>query len=96
MWQRFERDAAFTIDGKGGMTLSVLDSLPNRCLRISEEDLARVTRHWQPVLESMVEPHGSAQVMVTPYTGDDWRAYGPVLSLSFGSPSETSVGLLWD
>lgn len=96
MWERFERNERITIDGQGGMTVSGSDSWPDRCLRIPRQDLARLRRHWQPFVEQPVRPHTTLQVMADPYTGDDWRASGPLLSFSFGSLSERSVGLLWD
>jgi hypothetical protein len=34
--------------------------------------------------------------MVNPYTGDDWRADGPVLWLSISSLSEKHLQLMWD
>lgn len=85
-----------TIDGKGGMTVSALDSWPERCLKVSQEDLAEVSRYWRPFLEKTVRSRTTVQVMADPYTGDDWRAYGPLLSLSFGSTSEKVIELLWD
>ena len=78
------------------MTVSALNFWPERCVAISQEDLAEVSRYWQPFLEKVVRSHTTVQVMVNPYTGDDWRAYGPLLSLSFGSTSEKNVGILWD
>lgn len=33
--------------------------------------------------------------MVHPHTGEDWRAHGPLLELSFGSASEKNVGIVW-
>lgn len=96
IWERFERNETIIIDGKGGMTVSAMDFWPNRCLRISQEDLTQVTQHWQPLLESLVRSHTTVQVMANPYTGDEWRPNGPLLWLSFGSPEQTSIELLWD
>lgn len=45
----------------------------------------------------MVTSHAGVTLMANPYTGeDDWLPDGPLLSLSFGSPSGRSFGLLWD
>ena len=96
MWERFERGEVIRIDAKGGMTVSTLNFWPERCVAISQEDLAEVSRSWQPFLEKVVRPRTTLQVMVHSYTGDDWRAYGPVLELLYGSPSEKTVGILWD
>ncbi len=95
MWERFERSDSITIYAKGGMTVS--DGIwPERCPRISQEDLAEASQHWQTFLEHLPRDRASLQVMVNPYTGDDWRAVGPLLSLEFGPASGKSVGLLWD
>ena len=51
MWERFERGEVIRIDAKGGMTVSTLDFWPERCVAISQEDLAEVSRAWQPFLE---------------------------------------------
>ena len=96
IWEQFERSEHVIIDGKGGMTVSALDFWPNRCLRIPREDLARLRQDWQPFREHLVRSRTTLQVMTDPYTADDWRAYGPLLSLSFGSPSEKFFDLLWD
>ncbi len=96
MWERFERSDSISIDGKGGMTVFGLQSFPDRCLRISQEELAELSRDWQPFLEHLVKPRTDALVMVNPYTGDDWQAYGSLIELTFGSASEKVFGLLWD
>lgn len=96
MWERFERGESITIDARGGMTVATLSSWPDRCLRISREDLADLSRAWQPIVERLVRPRTDIQVMTHPFTGDDWRAYSTLVSLSFGSPSDKTFGLLWD
>lgn len=97
MSERFERGALITINAKGRMAVSALDLWPERCPRISPEDLLAVSQDWQPVLERMVRPHTDLQVMANPYTfNDDWRPDGPLVALSFGSTAGKSLGLLWD
>ena len=96
IWEQFERADFVVIDGKGGMSVSAFNFWEDRCLRISQEDLARLRQHWRLFLEHVARSHTALWVMADPYTFDDWRAYGPVLSFSFGSPAERSFGLLWD
>lgn len=97
MWERFERGASMTIDASGSMAVSALNMWPERCPKISQEDLVEVSGIWQPVLEPLVKSHTDLQVMANPFTGnDDWRPDGPLLSLSFRSASGKSLGLLWD
>lgn len=71
-------------------------SVPPRCLRIPQEDLDAVSRIWQPLLERQDKAQTSLVVMKRPYTGDDWRADGPVLSLSYSSSTEDHFRLMWD
>ena len=96
IWDQFERAEIVVIDGKGGMSVSAWNLWPDRCLRISQEDLARLRQGWGLFLEHVVNSHTDLDRMADPYTGDGWRAYGPVLSFSFGLPAERSFGLLWD
>ena len=96
MWERFERGEVIRIDAKGGMTVSASNFWPERCLAISQEDLAEISGQWKPFLERVVRSQTTVQVMANPYAGDDWRAYGPLLSISFGSTSGKHVGILWD
>ena len=96
IWEHFERAEIVVVDGKGGMSVSAWNSWPDRCLRIPQEDLARLRQHWRLFLEQVDRSHTALDVMTDPYTGDGWRAYGPVLSFTFGSPAEKSFGLLWD
>jgi hypothetical protein len=97
IWERFERGASITIDARGSMAVSALNMWPERCPRIAREDLAEVSRSWQPVLERMVTPRTDLRAMADPDTGNtDWRPDGPLLSLLFGSASGQSLGLLWD
>lgn len=96
LWERFERSDKMTVYAKGGMAVSD-GTWPERCPRIPQEDLAEASQHWQHFLEHLPRDRASSlQVMVNPYTGDDWRADGPLLSLQFGSASGKSFGLLWD
>lgn len=96
MWERFERRASMTIDARGKMVVAS-GSWPERCPRIPPEDLVEASRSWQPLLDRMPMPHIGLQVMANPYTyEDDWRPDGPLVSLSFGSTSGKTVGLLWD
>jgi hypothetical protein len=72
-------------------------SWPERCPRIPPEDLVEVSRSWQLLLDRMATSHTGLQVMANPYTfEDDWRPDGPLVSLSFGSTSGKTLGLLWD
>ena len=96
IWEQFERVDFVIIDGKGGMSVSAWNLWPDRCLRISQEDLARLRQHWRLFLEQVDRSHTALDVMADPYRFDGWRAYGPVLSFSFGSPAERSFQLLWD
>jgi len=97
MWERFERGASITIDAGGSMAVSTLNMWPERCPRVPREDLVEVSGYWQSILQQMVMPHTDVVVMANPYRGDDdWRPDGPLLSLSFGSASGKSLGLLWD
>lgn len=97
MLERFERGASITIDARGRMAVSSLDLWPERCPRIPQEDLLAVSQYWQPILERLVTPHTTLQVMANPYTfKDDWRPDGSVVALSFGSTAGKSLGLLWD
>lgn len=97
MWERFERRSSMSIDARGSMAVSGKNMWPERCPKIPQDDLAEVSQYWQPLLEQMVRPHTGLQVMANPYTdNDDWRPDGPLLSLSFGSTSGKTLGLLWD
>lgn len=97
MWERFERGAAVSIDGRGSMAVSGLNRWPQSCPRISREDLGEVARTWQAVFEQMTRPHTNLQFMSNPYTGAfDWRPDGPLLELSVGAASDKSLGILWD
>jgi hypothetical protein len=97
MSERFERGASITVNARGRMAVSSLDLWPERCPKIPQEDLAEVSRSWQPLLEPMSSSHMDLQVMANPYTSHgDWRPDGPILELSFGSTSGKSLGLLWD
>lgn len=96
IWEQFGRAEIVVIDGKGGMSVSAWNFWPDRCLRISQEDLARLRQRWRLFLDHVVSSHTDLYVMADPYTGDGWRPYGPVLSFSVGSPAEKSFGLLWD
>lgn len=96
MWERFERQASMTIDATGKMVVAS-GSWPEQCPRIPQEDLAEVSRSWQPLLDRMTMSNIGLQVMANPYTfEDDWRPDGPLVDLSFGSTSAKTVGLLWD
>ena len=97
MRERFERGASITVDEGGRMAVSSLNMWPESCPRISQEDLAEVSRSWHSVLEQRVRPHTDIRVMENPDTGNDgWRPDGPLLSLTFGPASGKSLGLLWD
>jgi hypothetical protein len=97
MWERFERGASITIDARGSMAVSASNMWPERCPKMSQEDLVEVSRYWRPVIEQMVKPRTHFRVMANPDIGnDDWRPDGPLLSLSFGSASGKNLGLLWD
>ena len=96
MWPLFERGAAIGLDADGAMTVSALNMWPESCLTISPEDLARVDRGWQPFLDQMSKARTGIRALANPHLGDDWRPDGPILSISFDSPSERRVELLWD
>lgn len=91
--ERLERAAFITIDGRGSMAVSKSDLWPRSCPTISRQELAAVSRHWQPVLERIVTPHTDEQVMANATTG---RPDGPLLSLQFGPQSGKNLGVLWD
>lgn len=96
IWERFKRRASIDIEEKGRMAVFGLSSWPERCPRIPQDELAEASQHWQLFLERPIGDRTLLQVMAIPYTGDDWRAVGPLLYLEFGSASGRSVGLLWD
>lgn len=97
MGQRFERGAAMRIAAGGGMAVSGLDMWPQRCPRISPQELARVSRSWQPVLGRMATPHTNLLRTADPRTlAEGWHPDGPLLSLTFGSTAGRSLQLLWD
>jgi hypothetical protein len=97
MWERFERGASIRIDATGSMAVSALDMWPERCPTIPREDLAAVSRLWEALLEQMALPHTDLRVMANPEIGnEDWHPSESLLSLSFGSASGKSLGLLWD
>ncbi len=93
----FENGKIIRIDANGGMTVSALDLWPERCLTVDEEELARVSRYWQPFLDRTSQrSRRFIQIMKDPYLGDDnWEADRPLLSLSFGAPGE-HVEIFWD
>ena len=96
MWERFKREASIDIDNKGHAAVFAWSDLPSSCPRISQDDLAEVSRAWQPILDRLVRDRTTLQVMANPYTGDDWRADGPHLAITFGSVSEKTFELMWD
>jgi hypothetical protein len=95
--ERFERGASVRIDATGSMAVSALDMWPERCPTIPREDLTAVSRMWQPLLEQMALPHTDVRVIANPEVGNgNWHSGESLLSLSFGSTSGRSLGLLWD
>lgn len=96
MLERFERYARVDIDQKGRMAVYGLSVWPERCPRIPQDELAEVSRAWQPILDQLARPRTYFESMANPYTGDDWRAEGPHLEITFGSVSEKTLELMWD
>ncbi len=92
----FEQGARITMDTGGGMAVYRLSSWPERCPRISPDNLLEVSRYWQPVLDRMRVPHETLHAVACAGCGEAWQPDGPVLSLSFGSLSGRSFELLWD
>jgi hypothetical protein len=97
VYEWFERGAHMTVDESGSTAVSTNSAWPQRCPRVSREDLDDVSRYWRPILEQLDElPTTYLRFMADPdIFNDGWRPDGPLLELSFGTPSE-SVGLLWD
>ena len=97
MWRRFERGAAMSVNTKERMTVSFLNMWPERCPSVSQEDLAEVSRYWQPVVEQVFGPRTRIMMMRNPYTwSDDWVPDGPYVELTYGTVSGESVALMWD
>lgn len=97
MPERFERGAVMWIDADGSMAVSRLDLWPLRCPRIAADDLAQVSRLWQPILDWLPKPRTGYHALTDPNVWrHDWRPDGPVLSLTLGSPSGKVFDVLWD
>ena len=95
----FGHSASIVVDDRGGMytTDGSTDrsNWPEGCVSVPAEELAAVSRSWAPVIERAGGRTMPLHRMEHPYTGEDWRPYGPFISLSFGS-AESRFGLLWD
>lgn len=96
---RAERGVSITLRTGGRMTVSALDMWPESCPRVAREDLAALSRSWQPVLAAAVTPRTEVRALANPRAfdgGPHAHPHAPLLSLSFGPPSGRSLQLLWD
>jgi hypothetical protein len=89
----FGHTAVMSVDSRGAMYTTDESSWPEGCVTVRAEELATVSRSWEP----MIEPDRAINLerMEHPFTDESWRPYGPLISLTFGS-IETNLGLLWD
>jgi hypothetical protein len=99
----FGHQANIVVHDRGGMMTTDESSWPEGCGNVPAEELAAVSRSWASVIERRraTGSGGSAGDRMTLdrmdhlYTGEDWRPYGPLISISFGR-AESGFGLLWD
>jgi hypothetical protein len=97
MWELYASGASIEIHDNGKMEIATLSKWPQSCTKISQDDLDRVSRYWEPVLKRLPRPHCDLLMMPNPPTGKkDWRPDGPMVELWFGSTSGQSVWVLWD
>lgn len=102
MSDRFRYGAVTNIDARGHIRVSTLNHWPQRCPDLSQEELVRLSRNWQPIFDQTETPQSVLRFMANPdVEATDWRPDGPLLQLSVGSTKGTttsgkSIALFWD